>query len=84
MRPIVVSLAVATLSFALAPPPASMEAVRRKIEGERLRPADFMRRTSVVKYDAASIQSAAPVVETFSSLEQLDAHGRSLRIRFDS
>ena len=29
-------------SLAHAPPPASMEAVRRKIEGERLRPADFM------------------------------------------
>ncbi|MCG8528336.1 MAG: histidinol dehydrogenase [Opitutales bacterium] len=49
-----------------------------------LRLADFMRRTSVVRYDAKSIQKAAPVVRTFSKLEQLDAHGNSLEIRLES
>jgi histidinol dehydrogenase len=42
---------------------------------------DFMRRTSTVRYNAKSIEKAAPVVRAFSRLEQLDAHGRSLEIR---
>ncbi len=46
-----------------------------------LQAIDFMRRSSVVRYDAKSLAKAAPVVETFARLEQLDAHGRSLTIR---
>ena len=42
---------------------------------------DFMRRTSTVRYNAKSIEKAAPVVRAFARLEQLDAHGRSLEIR---
>jgi histidinol dehydrogenase len=42
-----------------------------------LRVADFLRRTSVVRYDAKSLPKAAPVVAAFAAMEQLDAHGRS-------
>lgn len=45
---------------------------------------DFMRRTSILQYDKKSAQEATSVVDTFSKLEQLDGHGRSLSIRFDS
>ena len=40
-----------------------------------------MRRTSTVRYKAKSLEKAAPVVQAFARLEQLDAHGRSLEIR---
>lgn len=46
-----------------------------------LQATDFMRRSSTVRYDAKSLAAAAPVVETFARLEQLDAHGKSLAIR---
>jgi histidinol dehydrogenase len=46
-----------------------------------LRVADFMRRTSIVKYDKVSIKKAAPVVAAFAAMERLDAHGRSVKIR---
>jgi histidinol dehydrogenase len=46
-----------------------------------LQATDFMRRSSTVRYDAKSLAKAAPVVETFARLEQLDAHGKSLTIR---
>jgi histidinol dehydrogenase len=46
-----------------------------------LQAIDFMRRSSTVRYDAKSLAKAAPVVDTFARLEQLDAHGKSLTIR---
>lgn len=46
-----------------------------------LQATDFMRRSSTVRYDAKALQKAAPVVEAFARLEQLDAHGKSLTIR---
>lgn len=46
-----------------------------------LQATDFMRRSSTVRYNAKSLAAAAPVVETFARLEQLDAHGRSLTVR---
>jgi histidinol dehydrogenase len=46
-----------------------------------LRVADFMRRTSLVRYDRLSLERAAPVVAAFAALEQLEAHGRSVEIR---
>ncbi len=46
-----------------------------------LRVADFMRRTSVVRYERASLKKAAPVVSAFAAMEKLDAHGRSVTIR---
>lgn len=42
---------------------------------------DFMRRSSVVRYDAKSIKKARPTVKAFSKMESLDAHGNSLFIR---
>jgi histidinol dehydrogenase len=46
-----------------------------------LRVADFMRRTSVIRYDKKSVKKAAPTVAAFAQMEQLDAHGRSVAIR---
>ncbi|MGC6425312.1 MAG: histidinol dehydrogenase [Lentimonas sp.] len=46
-----------------------------------LQATDFLRRSSVLRYDAKSLAKAAPVVETFARLEKLDAHGHSLTIR---
>ncbi len=46
-----------------------------------LRVADFLRRTSVVRYDARSLRKAAATVAAFAAMERLDAHGRSLAIR---
>ena len=46
-----------------------------------LQATDFVRRSSIVRYDAKSLSKAAPVVETFARLEKLDAHGRSLTVR---
>ena len=40
-----------------------------------------MRRSSIVRYNAESLRKAAPVVETFARLEQLDGHGHSVSIR---
>jgi len=49
-----------------------------------LRTADFMRRTSVIRYDRASLRRAEPTVAAFAAMEQLPAHGRSVRIRLTS
>ena len=46
-----------------------------------LRVADFMRRTSVIRYDQNSIGKGEKVVAAFSRMERLDAHGRSAAIR---
>lgn len=41
----------------------------------------FQRRTSYVKMDKDSIEKSAPIVDAFSQLEGLDAHGKSATIR---
>ena len=46
-----------------------------------LRVEDFLRRTSLMRYDRASVKKAEPVVAAFAAMERLDAHGRSVRIR---
>jgi histidinol dehydrogenase len=46
-----------------------------------LRVADFMRRTSIIRYDRNSVKKAEPVISAFAAMEKLDAHGRSVRIR---
>ncbi|HEY0944413.1 MAG TPA: histidinol dehydrogenase [Opitutaceae bacterium] len=46
-----------------------------------LRVADFVRRTSIIHYDKASVKKAEPVVSAFAAMEKLDAHGRSVKIR---
>jgi len=48
-----------------------------------LQVSDFMRRTSLVCYDEESLRKAAPVVEAFSKMEQLEVHGHSVAIRFE-
>lgn len=44
---------------------------------------DFMRRTSIVKYNSRSAAKAWPTVRAFSEMERLDAHGRSLQMRVE-
>lgn len=46
-----------------------------------LRVADFLRRTSIIRYDKRSVKKGEPVVAAFAAMEKLDAHGRSVRIR---
>jgi len=46
-----------------------------------LRVDDFLRRTSVIRYDRASVKKAAPAVAAFAAMEKLAAHGRSVSIR---
>jgi histidinol dehydrogenase len=46
-----------------------------------LRVADFLRRTSIIRYDRASVKKAEPTVAAFAAMEKLDAHGRSVRMR---
>lgn len=48
-----------------------------------LRADQFQRRTSIVRLDRESIQKSLPVVEEFSRIEGLDAHGRSTAIRLE-
>lgn len=43
----------------------------------------FQRRTSWVKMDKTALQKSLPVIESFSALEGLDAHGRSASIRLE-
>lgn len=47
-----------------------------------LRLEDFMRRTSIVKYNRKQIEKARDTVAIFAAMEHLDAHGRSLELRF--
>ena len=46
-----------------------------------LQATDFLRRSSLVRYDKKSLVHAAPVVDSFAKLEQLDGHGHSVSIR---
>jgi len=48
-----------------------------------LKITDFFRRTSLVEYNREALAKARDVVAVFSELEDLDAHGRSLEIRFE-
>ena len=41
----------------------------------------FQRRTSVVRYDRASLKKSLPAVRQFAAMEGLDAHGRSAEVR---
>ena len=43
----------------------------------------FQRRTSVVRLDEKSLKKSLPVIQQFSKIEGLDAHGRSAEIRFE-
>lgn len=43
----------------------------------------FRRRTSYVSYTRADLQDVLPHIEAFAQVEQLEAHGRSAKIRFE-
>jgi histidinol dehydrogenase len=43
----------------------------------------FQRRTSIVRYDQEALRKSVSIISQFSQAEQLDAHGRSVSIRFD-
>ena len=43
----------------------------------------FFRRTSVVEYPQRALHRVRPHIESFCAVEQLDAHARSITIRFD-
>jgi histidinol dehydrogenase len=43
----------------------------------------FFRRTSIVEYPQRALHRVRPHIETFCDVEQLDAHARSVTIRFD-
>lgn len=43
----------------------------------------FRRRTSYVSFTRADLQDVLPHIEAFSEVEQLEAHGRSAKIRFE-
>ena len=43
----------------------------------------FQRRTSIVRYDRASLAKSVATIVQFSRIEGLDAHGRSASIRFE-
>ena len=44
----------------------------------------FQRRTSVIKLDDKSLPKSVPLVETFATIEGLDAHARSASIRLQA
>jgi histidinol dehydrogenase len=48
-----------------------------------LRVEDFLRRTSIIRYDRASVKKAALTVAAFATMEKLAAHGRSVAIRME-
>jgi histidinol dehydrogenase len=48
-----------------------------------LRLNDFLRRSSIVRYDRDALLKAEAVCSSFSEMENLDAHGRSLTIRLN-
>ncbi|MBK1831541.1 histidinol dehydrogenase [Verrucomicrobiaceae bacterium R5-34] len=48
-----------------------------------LRADQFQRRASIVRMDQQALQKSLPAVETFSRVEGLDAHGRSVSIRVE-
>lgn len=46
-----------------------------------LRIDDFLRRTSLIRYEKEQLAKAAPTVRQFAAMENLDAHGHSLELR---
>jgi histidinol dehydrogenase len=43
----------------------------------------FQRRTSIVRYDREALKKSISIISRFSEAEELDAHGRSVSIRFE-
>ena len=45
---------------------------------------DFMKRTSILKLDAASLKALGPAAMTLATAEGLEAHRRSVAIRLNA
>jgi histidinol dehydrogenase len=43
--------------------------------------ADFVKRTSVIEYDAAALRAQGPDIEALAEVEGLHAHGRAVSVR---
>jgi histidinol dehydrogenase len=46
--------------------------------------ADFVKRTSVIEYDAAALRAQASDIQRLAEVEGLDGHARAVRLRFPS
>ena len=46
-----------------------------------LRLQDFLRRSSVIRYDTSSCKNTSLTIDQFASMEKLDAHGHAHKIR---
>jgi histidinol dehydrogenase len=46
--------------------------------------ADFVKRTSVIEYDAAALRAQAEDIERLAAVEGLDGHARAVRFRFST
>ena len=44
--------------------------------------ADFVKRTSIIEYDAAALEAQADDIERIAAVEGLDGHARAVRVRF--
>lgn len=44
----------------------------------------FQRRTSILRFDEASLRASDPIIQEFSRLEGLAAHGQSVSVRLES
>ncbi len=44
----------------------------------------FQRRTSLIAYDRESLSRSVELIQRFSEVEQLDAHGHSVTVRFEA
>lgn len=46
--------------------------------------ADFVKRTSIIEYDAAALRAQAADIERMASVEGLEGHARAVRVRFQA
>jgi histidinol dehydrogenase len=46
-----------------------------------LRLSDFLRRSSIIRYDQDALRQADSIIKRFASMENLDGHGHSLSVR---
>ncbi|MEP6653073.1 MAG: histidinol dehydrogenase [Myxococcales bacterium] len=44
--------------------------------------ADFVKRTSIIEYDAAALEAQSDDIERIAAVEGLDGHARAVRVRF--
>ncbi|HLE09058.1 MAG TPA: histidinol dehydrogenase, partial [Thermodesulfobacteriota bacterium] len=44
---------------------------------------DFLKASSVIKFSKKALEKLGPAIERFAELEGLDAHAKSVKIRFE-